>query len=223
MDLETIPPTDSRGFFDPLALRKKVLDNAKEAFENKLNKLESTSFKLKVSNLHYPDPNHVFSIQEQKDAILQKKDLSVPLKATIELINKKDNTVVDSKETILARIPWVTQRNTVINHGNEAIVINQQRLKPGVYSRKAKSGLMEGQINIESGSGIGGKVILNPQNQTLYYQIQNSKYHLYSLLHDLGHTDKELEECWGKDLLNRNRNSYSEKEIDKLYQKLFVK
>ena len=223
MNLDIEPPKDTRDFFDPLVLRKQVFKNAKESYEDKLNKLESTNYKLKVTNLHYPNPDHVFTIQEQKDAILEKKDLNIPLKATVEMISKKDGTTVDKKETILARIPWVTQRNTVVNHGNEAIVINQSRLRPGVYSRKAKSGLIEGQINIESGTGIGGKVVLNPQNQTFYYQVQNSKFHLYSLLHDMGHKDTDLEAAWGKDLLSRNRANYDDKQVDKLYNKLFVK
>lgn len=221
----TIPPApdNTREFFQPDVLRKKVLENAKNAFEKKLNTLESNNFKLRVSNVHYPEPEKLFSIGEQKAALLEKKDLSLPLKAKVELINKKDNSVVDSKETVLARVPWVTDRNSTITHGVEAITINQARLSPAVYSRRAKSGLLESQINIESGSGVGGKVVFNPTNQMFYYQIKNSKFHLYSLLRDQGVKDDELLKDWGRDLLDRNRAKYSEKETDKLYNTIFTR
>jgi len=217
------PPENTRGFFDPITVRHKVLSNVKEAYEDRLNRLESNNFKLKVSDLKYPDPNQVFSIQEQKNAILEKKDLSVPLRAKIELINKKDGGVIDSKETVLARVPWVTERNTTIMHGVESISLIQSLLKSGVYCRRAKSGLIEGQINVEPGSGIGGKVIFSPDNQQFHYQIANSKFHLYSLLHDFGIQDKTIADEWGKDLLDRNRKNYNPNEIEKLHSKLFEK
>ena len=217
------PPENTRAFYDPEVLRKKVLDNAKESYEKKLNTLESNNFKLKVTDLHYPEPDKIFPISEQKSALLEKRDLTLPLKAKVSLINKKDNTVVDSKETVLARVPWITERNSTILHGVEGMAINQARLASGVFSRRAKSGMLESQVNIESGSGVGGKVVFNPTNQTFYYQIQNSKFHLYSLFHDMGISDTELLQDWGTDLLNRNRKNYSEKEVDKLYNKLFTR
>jgi DNA-directed RNA polymerase beta subunit len=216
-------PKKTRAFFDPDVLRDKVLENAKDAFQHKLNTIESNNFKLKLENVHYPEPNKTFSIQEQKDAILEKRDLSVPLKGKFTLINKKDGSVVDSKETIIARIPWVTNRNTTVMGGVEGVSVNQQRLKSGVYCRRAKSGILEGHINVDSGSGLGGKVIFNPQIQQFYYQIANSKFHLYSLLNAFGMTDAALEKEWGSDLLNRNRKNYDPTVVDKLYNKIFTR
>jgi len=215
------PPENTRDLFDPLKTRENIFKNVKNTFQSKLNTLESPSFKLKVTNVHYPEEGKEFTIDEQKNAILEKKDLTVPVKAHVELISKKDNSVVDKKEVILARVPWLTQRNTTILHGVESQNINQQRLKSGVYCRTTKAGLLEGHVNVESGSGLGGRVVFDPQKSQFFYKIQNSQFHLYSLLKDMGTPDSELEQDWGKDLLNRNRQNYNPNTIDKLYAKIF--
>lgn len=103
------------------------------------------------------------------------------------------------------------------------MINSQARLKSGVYSRRAKSGLLESQINAEMGTGVGGRVIYNPQTQQFYFKVQNSNFHLYSLLADMGTSDKDLESEWGTELLNRNRKNYDPGVIDKLHNKLFAK
>lgn len=221
--LENIPapPAHTREMFDPVALRKNVLDTAKVEFEKKLSTIESNHFKLKVSDVHYPDPGKKFSIQEQKEAIMEKRDLTVPLRGKIEMFDKKDGSLVDSKETILARVPWITERQSVILNGSEYLPINQTTLKAGSYSRKTKAGTLESFLNIEVGSGLGGRIIFNPQSQQFHLKVGGANFHLYSLLKDTGKSDKDLENAWGKDLLERNRSEYDHTVIDKLHAKVF--
>ena len=112
-------PTGTRKFYDPLRLRSWVKENAKEAFARKLNGLESNDYRLELRDVHYPDEDKEFSLQEQKRALLEKRDLSLPLKGTFELYDKRSGHKVAEKRTIIAQIPYVTDRNTSIINGSE--------------------------------------------------------------------------------------------------------
>src|SRR3954470_16693567 len=93
------PPKDTRRFYDPVKLREWVQEDAKEAFTKKLNTLETPDFKLNVKDIHYGNQNKDMSFGEQKSALLEKRDLTIPLKGTFQLVNKNTGKVVDEKTT----------------------------------------------------------------------------------------------------------------------------
>jgi DNA-directed RNA polymerase beta subunit len=217
------PPADTREFFDPDKLRQNVFDAAKEAFAEKLSNLESNNFKLKVTDVHYPDPDKEFSLDAQKKAILERRDITVPLKGTVQMIDKKTGDEVDKKTTILAHIPYVTERNTMIYNGSEYAAVNQQRLKSGVYTRIRESGEAEAHVNVDPGSGLGARVIFYPEKEVFIYRIQNTQIPLYGILKDLGVSDTSMEGAWGKEIFNKNKATYSGQEIEKLHNKIFAR
>lgn len=212
-------PKDARAFFDPEKLRSWVFEGAKESFEKQLNKLETPDLKVNVKNLSYSQKNT--SMGEQKKAILERRDLTVPLKGTVELIDKKTNKVLDSKETILAHIPYVTERNTSIFNGSEYISTNQLRLKPGVFSRIRKSGEAESLFNVASSVKINMRVIFNPKTEVFQLVVGTTKAHLYSVLRDFGIEDSAMRKAWGDEIYNKNKQGYDTGTVDKLYKKLF--
>ncbi|CAK0773774.1 hypothetical protein CCP3SC5AM1_880011 [Gammaproteobacteria bacterium] len=112
-------PDNVRGFFDPLKTRKWVNENAVSSFKKALNKVESNAYRLKVSNIELHEPAKPYTYAEQNKAMMDKKDLTIPLKGKVQLIDKKTGAVVDEKSTTIAHIPWVTERNTVILNGSE--------------------------------------------------------------------------------------------------------
>ncbi len=210
----------TRDFFDPDKLRAAVLDSAKSAFESRLNRIETPTTKLQVTNLRYQDKT--FSKQDAKQAILEKRDLTVPLKATVSLIDKSDGSVIDQKDTIISHVPYVTERNTSILNGSQYIVMNQQRLKPGVFTRIKDSGEAEAHVNVLPGSGVSGRIIFYPDRSLFIYEIQNTQIKLYGILRDVFHVqDKEIEAAWGKSIFELNRAQYSGQEVEKLYSKVF--
>jgi DNA-directed RNA polymerase beta subunit len=215
------PPTNSREFFDPDQLRQNVFDAAKEAFKDKLANLESNNYQLKVTDVNYPDPDKSFSLDAQKKAILERRDITVPLRGTFTLTDKRSGQVVDKKTTIIAHIPYVTQRNTTIYNGSEYAGVNQQRLKSGVYTRIRESGEAEAHVNVDSGSGMGARVIFYPEKEVFIYRVQNTQIPLYGILKDLGVSDNSMEAAWGKEIFNKNKATYSGLEIDKLHHKVF--
>lgn len=215
------PPSNTRKFFDPVKLRDWVKENAKEAFQTSLNKLETDKFRLRVKDVHFDPAKEHFSLKEQKQAILHKEDVTTPLKGTFELVDKASGKVVDQKKTTIASIPFITERNTAILNGSEYIVVNQQRLKPGVYSRVRESGESEGHVNVAPGTGLSGKLLFEPDKALFVYILGTTRIKLYGLLHDLGVSDSEMEKAWGKEILLRNKMQHEGNEIEKFYHKIF--
>ena len=220
-DLEI--PEHARGFFDPDKTRKWVQESATGSLHEYLNKLETPDFKLRVKDVHVHDPGKHFSLQEQKQATLDRHDLTQAVKGTVELVSKKTGEVVDTKKgTTLAHIPWVTDRNTVIYNGSEYNITSQQRLKPGVYARVKDTGDIEAHVNVKAGTGSGGKVIFFPDKALFIYQVGTTRIKLYGLLHALGIPDTEMEQAWGKEIFAKNKAAYEGNEAEKMYDKLFT-
>lgn len=215
------PPSNTRAFFEPEKLRAAVLDKAKKGFSEAFKTCETDTHKLELREVHYKEPNKIFSPAEQKQTLMERRDLSVPLHGTFELLNKATGKVEHSKTTVVANIPWVTERNTSVINGSEYIAVNQQRLKPGIYTRIKASGEIEAHVNVMPGTGMGGRIIFYPQSEIFIYRVQSTEIKLYGLLRDLGMSDSAMESAWGKEIYLKNKQQYRGDEIDKLYKKIF--
>lgn len=214
-------PPNTRRFYDPNVLREWVKENAKDAFTDKLNKIESPDFKLVVKDIDYQDPNKHYSYEDQKKAIMEKRDLSYALKGTFELYDKKTGKKVDEKRAIIAQVPYITPRNTTILNGSEYITINQQRLKPGVYTRIKETGEAEAHVNVQPGTGLGGKVVFHPEKALFVYELGTTQIKLYGLLKGLGVSDADMEKAWGKEIFLKNKLAYKGDELNKFYERIF--
>jgi DNA-directed RNA polymerase beta subunit len=192
-----------------------LFNTAVDAFGKKLNAIETQDFKLNVKNLSIGE--HKITTSEQKKAVLEKKDLTVPLKGTVELIHKPSGKVVETKSTTIAHVPYVTNHNTVIYNGSEYENVNQQRLLPGIYSRIRQDGIPESHINPEARTGQSARIMFLPDKQIFIIMIKNSQVKLYGVLKDLGISDGTMKAAWGEKIYNANRMLYNGDEIDKLY------
>ena len=217
--MQSEPPKNTRPFFDPIGLRKTIFDTAVDSFKKKLNLIETQDYKLNAKDLKV-DTGKI-KISAQKKAVLEKKDLTVPLKGTIDLINKQYWNVIESKSTTIAHLPYVTNHNTVIYNGSEYETVNQQRLLPGIYSRIRQDGIPEAHINPEARTGQAARILFMPANQLFILMVRNSQVRLYGLLRDLGVSDASMKDAWGDQIYNANKAQYKGDEIDKLYS-LFV-
>ena len=78
-------PDHCRSFYDPEKTRKWLADTAIEGFNHALNKINSPGYKLHVKDIHIPEGKGNFSLKEQKQAIMDKGDLTLPIKGTFQL------------------------------------------------------------------------------------------------------------------------------------------
>lgn len=213
-------PDYARSFFDPDKLRHQVLTNAKDAYQKALNKIETDRFKLHVADLQIEHDKH-FPVHEQKQALLERRDLVVPLKGLVQLVDKHSGKVVDEKKTVVANIPYVTNRNTTILNGSEYITVTQQRLKPGIYTRIKETGETEAHVNVLPGTGMGGRIIFLPEKAIFVYMVSTTQIKLYGLLKGLGISDAQMEQAWGREIFEKNKAAYKGDEIAKFYSKVF--
>jgi DNA-directed RNA polymerase beta subunit len=209
------PPKHTRAFFDPENLRHMLFNTAVEAFGKKINSIETQDYKLQARDIKID--NHKITTSDQKKAVLEKKDLTIALKGTIDLVHKSSGKVVESKSTTLAHLPYVTNHNTVIYNGSEYESVNQQRLLPGIYSRIRQDGIPEAHINPEARTGQSGRILFLPDKQLFILMVRNSQVKLYGILKDLGVSDGAMKDAWGEQIYNANRTLYTGDEIDKLY------
>jgi DNA-directed RNA polymerase beta subunit len=211
----TEPPKNTRAFFDPHTLRQKLFNVAIDGFTKKINSIETQDHKLNAHSFKIDMPSITTSMQ--KKAVLDKKDLTVPLKGTVDLVHKASGKVLESKTTTIAHIPYVTNHNTVIYNGSEYESVNQQRLLPGIYSRIRQDGIPEAHINPEARTGQSGRILFLPDKQLFVLMVRNSQVKLYGLLKDMGVADAAIKQAWGEQIYNANRRMYTGDEVDKLY------
>lgn len=178
--------------------------------------------RLELHDLDYVEPETV-SLKEQKKALLENKYLTRRLRGTFRLFDDNTGDMLDEKTMTLMRVPYLTQRGTYVHGGNDYASIAQSRLLPGMYTRRQKSGELETQVNVRSGTGTAFRIGLEPESSQYRMRVQSANLHLYSLLHDLGVEDDQLSKVWGPEILDANRNKYDSRVLDKAYDRFVSK
>jgi len=144
-----------------------------------------------------------FSPKQERGALLQDITLGKRLRGTLVLSETPTGRVLDKRKTTLAFIPYVTPRGTFIYRGNEYGLSHQLRLRPGIYTRVARSGLVEAPIHVKRGGGL--KITLDPASGEFRIQLHQANLKLYPVLRALGFSDDQIREAWGEHLLKLNR------------------
>ena len=198
--------------------RKSIFDGVKDALQSKFP-VTYNGVRAELSNTRYEGPEDV-SLADQKDALLGNTFLHRKLRGTVNLVDAKDGTPLDSKDLTLMRVPYMTDRHTFIHNGSEYSTMHQARLLPGVYTRRKANGEFESHFNAQRGTGPSFRVRLEPDTGLFKVDIGQSSLRLYSLLHDLGVADDHLEKTWGPELLAKNKAAYDSRVFDKAFMRL---
>lgn len=207
-----------RGFDDPVGLRDEIFERIKNAY-GAVSPIENEKVRIEIKDLNYGDQK--FGIADEKKALLTGGRLAIPLIGTVRLFDKRNDQLLDERKEIIARVPWMSHRGTYINGGNEySLVAGQQRLKPGVYSRRKENGELESHINTVAGTGAGMRIFMEPQTGVYRMMLGKSRIKLYPVLKGLGVDDQEMAKYWGPQLLDINRQEDDKNAFGKFYTKL---
>jgi len=124
--------------------------------------------------------------------------------------------VASGTKLVLASIPCVydTNTGTKLSKTNTAYDIEVE----GTHNYIA-NGVLVSNCNAKRGSGQSFRVSLEPESGLFKLNIGQSSLRLYSLLHDIGVPDEQLEKTWGKDLLASNKAAYDSRVFDKAYNR----
>jgi DNA-directed RNA polymerase beta subunit len=203
---------------EPETLRQLVLDRAKGSFEKRFP-FENEKVRIDASDFKFDDKN--YTIKDVHDALMEGGRLTVPLRASVKLTDKKTGEILDQKENhIVANIPWVTHRGTVVWGGNEYSPQNQLRLKSGVFARRKANGELESHINVKPGTGQGFRISMEPDTGIYRANIGQATIKLYPVLKALGVDDDKLREHWGEDVLKANQDAFDKKAVGKFYSQM---
>ena len=204
-----------RSFIDAPATRTAIMDNVLEAVKNRFP-IEDDDVKLELKDIKYEGPTS-YTLQQQKDALLGNRRLGCRIAGTWRLTDKHTGQVLDERRDGVLRVPYYTDRGTIINNGSEYTVISQARLSPGVYVRRKQNGELESQFNVEN--GLGFRIGLNKETGALNMSVGQGHVQLYPVLRALGVSDEDIRKSWGNEVTSVNVGQFDPRAVDKLYSR----
>jgi len=211
-------PDNIREFGDASKAREWIYDNALTSVAKRFP-IEDNDYQLNLINPRYDGPKD-FSLPQQKEALIKLRQLYTPIKGTWQLVHKPSGSVIEEKDDTVMQVPYLTDRGTFIRHGNEISGHSQSRLKPGPYSRVAKSGIVETFYNIAPGTGKNFRVEMEPKTGIFKFNIGQASLPLYPILKSIGVNDQQLIKMWGPQITEANAQARAVNIIDKLYARM---
>ena len=193
-----------RSFIDAPATRTAIMDNVLEAVKNRFP-IEDDDVRLELKDVKYEGPTS-YTLEQQKQALLGNRRLGCSIAGTWRLTDKKTGQVLDERRDGIIRVPYYTDRGTIINNGNEYTVISQARLSPGVYVRRKQNGELESQFNVAN--GLGFRIGLNKETGALNMSIGQGHVPLYPVLRALGVSDEDIRKSWGDEVTSVNAGKF---------------
>jgi len=207
-----------RALGDASGTRQRLFDNALKAAED-FEPISNQRFTIQLHEPHYKGPD-TYSYDEQKQAILGRRTLGRELHGTWHLIDNATGNVVAKRKSRLGMIPYLTDRGTFINRGNEYTMSHQMRLRPGVFTRVKDNGELESHVNVLPGKGRSHRIYLDPETGVFRIQIGQARIPLLPLLRAMKVTDSQLRGAWGNDLTAVNMEKDDPKALNKLADRL---
>lgn len=193
-----------------------------------LARTEGKETKLQVNNTWVHDPFDFKDHAKQLEIRNKGRTWSSQLRGDVSLIDKATGKSIDRLPNVkLADIPKYTPRRTYLIGGNEYQFTNQERLRPGIYTRVADNGDIESFFNVdktidyERGFNNNFRLVFEPKRKAFFMNYGTKNVPLYNVMHALGVEDHHLEQSWGRDVLHANRDAYlksESKSLDKMYQ-----
>ena len=123
------PMPQGRLLIDGKATRHAIFDSVREAVTKRFP-IENDNYRIDLKDVKYEGPTH-YTLEQQKQALLHNRKLGCSLVGTWRLTDKKTGKVLDERRDAVMRVPYYTNRGTIINNGSEYTVISQARLSPG--------------------------------------------------------------------------------------------
>jgi DNA-directed RNA polymerase beta subunit len=192
----------TRDFDDARKMRSLMEANAVDALSKSFPNTDGTT-RLELTNVRVDGKE--YGLGEQKKALITGRSLNTPVKGTWRLVDEATGSVLDERDDVVMRLPYMTDRGTMVQGGNDVAVANQMRLKPGVYTRRRKSGEVEAQFNVMPGEGTGFRVWLEPESGIMRMAVRNANIPAYHAMRMAGVDDASMRKAWGNEIYELNK------------------
>lgn len=207
---------------EPKAQWREILQAIQEGLQDLLT-VEGSSRDLAITRTYIGEELPHDDLDGQQKAKLSGRSWDVPIYGDLELRDKEGTVLNQKKKLLLFRFPQLTPRHSFILRGTEFQIMNQLRLKPGVYTRVRNNGEVESFFNLARGGKF--RMGLDPKDGRLRLKVGTSKPALYPILQTLGVDESVIRKELGEELFWTNRTEKPDRlrqtEIPKLYKALF--
>lgn len=203
-DVLTPKPKHIYRLDDYKTIRGDLFGNVKDAVSRRFP-LYNDKYSLSIEDADYDDPDD-FDVDEQKRALLSGKSMTRRLRGRWVLRDANGKVVSQTRRMTLMHVPFMTDRGTFIRNGSEYAFTNIMRLEPGVYTKR-KNDEISAQFNIKQGTGPGFNMSLNPTTGIFQIKRGTANAPAYTVFHDLGVTDEQMQKAWGDELFQKNRQA----------------
>lgn len=177
---------------------------------------------LRVSNVKTSGDFNIDGRNAHQDAREHGKTLSENITADLEMV--RDGRVVQAAAGLkIGELPLQTSLGSfVVKGGDYFAPLAQLRLKPGAYTRRAPAGHFETFIPMK---GASMTVWMDPAKGVFKIGQGSTNVSWYPIVRALGASDTDILNLFGGDkaareILEMNRITNSDKDIDKLYESM---
>jgi DNA-directed RNA polymerase beta subunit len=213
--LADIPP-DTYEFGDIDGFRKRLYEKLKKAVAE-APPIQYGNYELRFEDVDYSDPE-IYSIEDEHKALITGRDLVRRLKGRVVLRDVTTGKILDQRNMTLLRVPYVTRFGTFVLGGSSYAIVNQQRMRPGIYVRVRERGDVEAFVNV---AGTGQHAYeLDPERGVFYMEYKQAHVPLYPVLKALGVDDEKIKAAWGEELYKRNVAATSKSNIGRLFPRI---
>jgi len=210
-------PEHLRAFDDVDKTRDLIYGNVMGALKNKFPYTDG-KHRLELHDVKFSGPQD-YSWEKQKAALINNRSLKTPIKGTWKLFDEGTGEQLDEKEEVVMDVPYYSHRGTIINNGNEYTVVNQSRLKPGMYTRTKQNGEHEAQFNVKPGTGRGFRIWMEPSTGIFRVNVGQANIPAYQFLKTQGVSDEEMRSTWGDSIYDANVKKSDAQAVSKLYKR----
>jgi DNA-directed RNA polymerase subunit beta' len=161
-----------------------------------------------------------YDIAAQKKAKLEDKSLLATLLADVQVVDKTGKVLDQRDGHIVLQIPHITSRASYILQGTERQVINQLRLRPGIYADFTPDNNIKVRINTSAAGTYA--VLLDRESLIMTFRVGTStNFPIISVLKVLGLNEVEIRQLLGDKIFAVNQKK-SKPDMDalKLIKKL---
>lgn len=217
--LDTEKPAKIYRLDDYKQIRTALFDNVKNAVKQRFP-LYNDRVTLAIEDVDYDDPDEI-DIPKQKQCILEGKSCDRRLRGRWVLRDAAtDKVLSQTKRMTLMRVPYMTDRGTFIRNGHEYAFTNIMRLEPGVYTKK-RDDEVSAQFNIQKGTGAGFNMFLTPETGIFKIKRGTTSCPAYTVFKDLGVTDDQMQQAWGKELFEKNKRAGTDDKARQAANKIY--
>ena len=78
-------------------------------------------------------------------------------------------------------------------------------------------------VNVKQGTGKAFKLSLDPKTSQFHFKVGANKIPAYPIMNAMGITDDNLEQAWGKEILNKNKSVNIQRSLNTAYKQFFNK